>query len=426
MPAATPIRIDNNETVASIHVVRDERGRQLDAHDGNILGPIDGRYFLYAANYGLNCNPPTNELGNAVCDHSVSVYSSTDLAQWRWIRYIFRPVQLLTNTTVAYRPKVVYNPRTATYVLWINWLMDTGIGSNASGTEKYSESVYAVLTSTAPDGNFTVVNRNVATRFPMVGDFAVLVDDQHDAYLLYTACITCYVNSSLMTPRWLANCQRACRRDSDRGKLDDYDRNRGHGRERVGNPDFFDHVLSVEKLVPDFTSSLGPTAGSAPSSHATKYSSGFMPNSSCEAPAFFQRGGWVYALYAGGCGFCPQGSGVVVHTAKHPLGPYTIQGEIANGPGPEPICRSTVCSQQNFVAEISSLAANGTITPQWIWIGDRWKHSTDPAKNPIGYSGQYWAPLTFTDAGVGPPTIAHMPYTPSFEINVSTTPLDGS
>jgi len=129
-----------------------------------------------------------------------------------------------------------------------------------------------------------------------------------------------------------------------------------------------------------------------------------------------------------------------VHTAPHPLGPWTQQGEVACAPagaagasagagagavtrvdvggagyraaalGPatptpgqgcqyaDPSTTSTTRSQQSDVFRVD--LADGTSA--WVWAGDRWQQSPDGTK---AHDPQFWAPLTFNaDGSIAPIT----------------------
>eukprot|EP00026_Physarum_polycephalum_P008599 Phypoly_transcript_08687.p1 GENE.Phypoly_transcript_08687~~Phypoly_transcript_08687.p1 ORF type:complete len:298 (+),score=31.46 Phypoly_transcript_08687:195-1088(+) len=93
-----------------------------------------------------------------------------------------------------------------------------------------------------------------------------------------------------------------------------------------------------------------------------------------EAPVMFKRHGLYYVLFGYCCCYCEQGSGVMVHVAKHPLGPYTkISGDLACVPTEEdyedftgiptpnegcqyanPNKTSIARAQQNFVIEVAT------------------------------------------------------------------------
>lgn len=149
----------------------------------------------------------------------------------------------------------------------------------------------------------------------------------------------------------------------------------------------------------------------------------------------FERNGIYYALFDSCCCFCFQGSGVIVHTAPHPMGPWTVQpgGDLACRPAspttnnssswaaaglggvptPGQGCLyhgnevSVTRSQQNVVFTVET-TDQGTV---YVWTGDRWQQAPDHIK---GHEGQFWAPLVFHDDG----SIANMSWIDSFTLNL--------
>jgi hypothetical protein len=71
------------------------------------------------------------------------------------------------------------------------------------------------------------------------------------------------------------------------------------------------YYMSIEQLTPDFYHSTGKSY---------MFQEYFV-----EAPIFMKRNNIYYALFGWCCCYCLQGSGILVHTANNPLGPYTLQ-----------------------------------------------------------------------------------------------------
>jgi hypothetical protein len=182
-----------------------------------------------------------------------------------------------------------------------------------------------------------------------------------------------------------------------------------------------------------------------------------------EAPHLFERAGIYYALFGWCCCFCKQGSAVIVHSAPHPLGPWTAQavgpsyerGDIACVPntGAAASLRATAATSSYAAAATSSYAAAalggaalGTIpTPGlgceyknssetsitraqqnsiwqvdtasgevvYLWVGDRWQQAPDGVK---GHDPQTVLRLVFDDANGG--QIAKLVSEDSFELDV--------
>lgn len=81
-------------------------------------------------------------------------------------------------TAIYYRPKIIYNPTTKLYVLWVN-----GVPAG-----DFAKGFYLVATSTTPQGPYHVRNTKVNTAHPAPGDFALYQDEKGvDGFIMYTA-----------------------------------------------------------------------------------------------------------------------------------------------------------------------------------------------------------------------------------------------
>jgi len=174
------------------------------------------------------------------------------------------------------------------------------------------------------------------------------------------------------------------------------------------------YVMHIEQLTPDFIYSSGKTG--------SDFSEYFV-----EAPVFFKRGDIYYVLFGYCCCYCEQGSGIMVHTATSPLGPYTkVPGDLACVSDQTPIysmaraeptpgqgCQyanaattSITRSQQNYIVQVDT--PNGI---EYIWTGDRWQQAPDGIK---GHDPQYWVPLQFDSNGM----IQNVTWVDSFTMDV--------
>ena len=302
-------------TLSNVLPRRDTTGAIMDAHDGNIITApaFPGVFFWYAAGYGecVERNSTTGcEGGFSGCgffnNHSVNLWTSTDLATWVPHGNVLPEANRVD--AILFSPKVVFNARTNLWILWYNYV------------PHYS---YGVATSTTPWGPFVTVNSSAGASFQFgyptnshIGDFSILLDDDGEAYMLYSA---------------NAHCQ-------------------------------------VERLAPDFLSSTWAT---------TNETSGVLPHGN-EAPALFKRDGVYWALVSDSCCYCRAGGLVRAFFATSPLGPYSYAGEIAAGPHPggAPDGRAATESQQTAVVAVPDGAGGAT----FVWIGDRWQSAPDRLK----------------------------------------------
>jgi hypothetical protein len=184
---------------------------------------------------------------------------------------------------------------------------------------------YAVAVSDTPHGPFTIHEPNVRVKQPKPGDLGLFVDDDGTGYLIYTSI------------------------------------QRQHG-------------ISIERLADDYLGS-------------TQQTSGILAHG-CEACAMFRRNDLYYAVFDNCCCFCREGTGARVYTARSPLGPYTLRGNINRDEKGKPI----IAAQQTHIARLPT--ARGT---EYLWMGDRWQSTPDKEK---GHDFQYWSsPLRFGPDG---------------------------
>ena len=250
---AAPVTISN--TVPR----RDTAGAILDAHDSK-LNYKDGLFYWHAASYGnctepkgaSGCNPASVGSCGFQTDHNVTLYTSPDLVTWTNRGAVFGATGNLPPQSVLFAPKTVYNAQTKLWVLWFNYIVNS-----------FSNSYYGVAVANDPAGPFVLKNSNVKLQYTDNGDEGLFVDDDGEAYVIYTTL--------------------------------------SHG-----------HSISIERLSSDYTTSLGASA-----------SSGLFGQTFVEAPALLKRNGVYYATFGSCCCYCGSGSPVSVYTATHPLGPYT-------------------------------------------------------------------------------------------------------
>ncbi|MCL2661420.1 MAG: family 43 glycosylhydrolase [Acidobacteriaceae bacterium] len=152
----------HHTTVSNIEPRRDTKGQIIDAHDGCLMF-FQGRYYLYGTAYGKSAGFGIN--------NRFRVYSSADLEHW-----VFEGELLKAPPDgVYYRPYVAYNPKTAKYVVWYNWLPKLGDGK------------VGVAESDTPTGPFTIIApaAHVAGAAESPGDGSLFVDNDGSGYFIY-------------------------------------------------------------------------------------------------------------------------------------------------------------------------------------------------------------------------------------------------
>eukprot|EP00698_Gefionella_okellyi_P002081 TRINITY_DN11960_c0_g1_i1.p1 TRINITY_DN11960_c0_g1~~TRINITY_DN11960_c0_g1_i1.p1 ORF type:complete len:390 (-),score=94.49 TRINITY_DN11960_c0_g1_i1:847-1995(-) len=356
-------------TISNVIPRRDTAGQIMDAHDGNIFLK-DGVYYYYAASYG-DCQEPAGTSGCAgaapgACGFRMdhNVSLFTSTDMHTWTSH--GPVMQMAQSGIT---GILFCPKvlynTATQLYVLWWNWIEG--------SNFALSYYAVATSPTPYGPFTTVVKNVTTlAYADTGDFSLMQDDDGTAYVIYTS----HIVGSATT-----------------------------------------HVMSVEQLTDDYLSTRG-----------AKYNSGFFGASFVEAPALFKRNGVYYAVFGQCCCYCGEGSPVYVHTAAHPLGPYTTQNNIgAHVDNVWGISRQAalMTAARGSPAALKAHADVVTIPAQqtdiylyesdegvqFAWYGDRWQSAPDRVK---GHDFTYWSPLQFTADG----NITAMVWHDSFTVNV--------
>lgn len=250
---------------------RDNDGRILVGGDGSIQH-FGSTYYLYMQDYGechevivkgSVCNFPVDYTCGFLYNHSVAVYTTTDFES-----FTLRSINALPSSPagVKFRVKVVYNIRTKFYVMWVR---NVPLRGGANGSEPFwAGETYVAATSQSPAGPFSVVSARVGVKYGPGGDNSLFVDDDGEAYLIYTS-----------HPTGVR--------------------------------------ISVERLSFDYLESTNESSGP------------FGPHS-VEAPAMYKRNGYYYVSFGPVCCYCIAGSSVDLYVSRSPLGPYRHLGLLAS------------------------------------------------------------------------------------------------
>jgi hypothetical protein len=361
----------------------DDTGAIMDSHDSSIRPFFDKStnstvYYMFSIAYGL-CKEPANYGCDQTSDKCGFQYNHT-INVWKSSTLASGSWHFVdTAIAESQRPAgVIYRPDGIFNPNTNSWVLYWNF-VYPNGT--YGG--YIAATSPAPEGPFSLqtIDVNVSTNNATwhCGDFHLFIDDDGTPYIIM-------------------GCNF--------------------------------HMI-IEKLNPDMLSSTG---------ERFIFSEYFI-----EAPQMFKRTlsngtKLYYALFAWCCCYCYQGSGVIVHTATSPLGPWTTQAfsevacvptanaSISEGqssapsyldaalgalPTPGQGCQynnasttSALKAQQSFILEVQTPSG-----PEFIWTGDRWQQSWDGLK---GHDPQTWVPIVFNDDG----SIQRMNWLDSFTMDI--------
>jgi hypothetical protein len=143
----------------------DDRGRQIQAHGGGVIR-LGKTYFWFGEDRSQTNAPDT---------HYVACYSSNDLIHWKFraqVLAVSNP-ENLGKGTILERPKVFYNRKTKTFVMYMH--LDS---------PDYKLARVAVATSNKIDGQYQYVRsfRPLGQESRDIGQF---IDDDGTPYLIF-------------------------------------------------------------------------------------------------------------------------------------------------------------------------------------------------------------------------------------------------
>lgn len=160
----------------------DTAGRPINAHGGGMLHH-EGTYYWYGENKeGRTWLPESTKEweGYRVDITGVRCYSSRDLLSWRDEGLVLKsvpddPTHDLHPSKVCERPKVIYNPRTKQFVMWMH-----------IDSEDYAAARAGVAVADRPTGPFRYLE-SVRPEGQMSRDQTLFQDDDGKAYRIYAS-----------------------------------------------------------------------------------------------------------------------------------------------------------------------------------------------------------------------------------------------
>lgn len=329
----------------------DNKGVHINAHGGGIL--IFNKTYYWFGEHKIE-----GEAGN-LANVGVHVYSSKNLYDWKdegiALSVVEDTTSLLVKDCIIERPKVIYNQKTKTFVMWFHHelkgqgykaaLTGLAISDKVTGPYKYIKSVnpnagkwplnFPVALKKvdqepnidgvgwqSPEGQKIVREgyfvRRDFTKGQMARDMTLYVDDDGKAYHIYSS----------------ENNQ----------------------------------TLHIAELTEDYQGFTG------------KYTR-VLEGKANEAPAIFKKDGKYYMITSGTTGWKPNPARSAM--ADHPMGPWRELGDPSRGD--ENQVKTTFWSQSTYIIPVAKKKN------AFIYMGDRWT-----PENAI--DGRYiWLPVQFEE-----------------------------
>ena len=193
-----PARSAGPEPFVPGEVWKDTGGRPINAHGGGMLFHT-GRYYWYGENKeGRTWLPESTRSwdGYRVDVTGIRCYSSKDLVRWRDEGLVLKavksdPAHDLHPSKVCERPKVLFNPRTRKFVMWVH-----------IDSEDYKAARAGVAVADRPTGPFTYLE-SVSPEGGESRDQTLFQDDDGRAYRIYSAENNDTTHISLLTDDYL-------------------------------------------------------------------------------------------------------------------------------------------------------------------------------------------------------------------------------
>lgn len=327
----------------------DKNGVPINAHGGGIL-VFNNIYYWFGE------HKTEGEAGN-LSNVGVHVYSSKNLFNWTdegiALAMSADTTSLLIKGSIVERPKVIYNKKTKTFVMWFHH-------------ELKGQGYKAALTGLAISKTVTGPFKYIKSENPNAGKWP-----QNFTYELKKADQETNIDSiKLNSPEGQKAVKEGIylRRDFKKGQMArdmtlfvDVDGKAYHVHSSENN-----QTLHIAELTDDYQGFTG------------KYSRA-LEGKANEAPAIFKKGSKYYMISSGTTGWKPNPARL--SEADHPLGPWKELGDPSRGT--EDQVKTTFWSQSTFILPVIGKRN------AYIYMGDRWT-----PKNAI--DGKYvWLPIIF-------------------------------
>jgi len=164
--------------IRSGEVWKDTAGVPIQAHGGGILFH-DGTYYWYGENKA-GPTKPEGACGARVDIIGMSAYRSKDLVNWENLGVVLPavpedPEHDLHPSKIAERPKVLFNPKTKKFVMWLH-----------VDDKDYKVAKAAVAVADKPEGPFTYLG-SVRPDGHESRDMTVFQEEDGSAWLIYSS-----------------------------------------------------------------------------------------------------------------------------------------------------------------------------------------------------------------------------------------------
>lgn len=329
----------------------DDKGVHINAHGGGIL-------FHKGIYYWFGEHKTEGDAGN-VANVGVHVYASKNLFDWKdkgiALAVSTDTNSLLVSGCIIERPKVIYNKKTKTFVMWFHHELK-GQGYKAALTgmaiSKQVTGPFQYVKSVNPNAGFWPFN------FP---DSLKQVENEPkvDGIGWQKPEGQKIVRSGYFVRRDFAKGQMA----RDMTLFVDDDGTAYHIYSSENN-----QTLQIAELSEDYTTFTG------------RYARALVADAN-EAPTIFKEGKKYFMITSGTTGWLPNPARLA--EADHPLGPWRSLGDPSRGN--EQQMKTTFWSQSTFILPIVGRKNC------FIYMGDRWTPTN-------AIDGRYiWLPIQFED-----------------------------